>query len=94
MKVSLVTSVVVMVLGAISGGAFGLWWVHSSGEAICQRLQDDCGEWAMPMDDCLQGRQEDLLRHGLRATRRVRACISDAPRDCLAVTACIAAVEN
>ena len=91
MKVTLVTGLLVMLIGGAAGAALGLWWVNASSHDICQRLQDDCGEQAMPMEDCLQGRQDALIRNGLAATRRVRTCVSEAPRDCLSVTACIAA---
>lgn len=93
-KVTLISGVVVMLIGGAVGAVLGLWWVNASSEAICQRLLEDCGEQAMPMQDCLQGRQDALIRHGLAATRRVRSCISEAPRDCLSVTACIAAADD
>lgn len=94
MKVSLVTSLLAVLIGGAAGAAFGLWWVTSTSHEICQRLQEDCGDQAMPMRDCLQGRHDALLAHGLAATRRVRSCLSEAPRDCLSVTACIAAVDD
>lgn len=90
----LIGSAIVMLLGAAGGGAFGLWWVNDSHEAICVRLLEDCGMHAMPLDECFAGRHQDLLKHGVLATRRVRSCIASAPRDCLAVTACIAAAGD
>ena len=84
----------VMLLGAVAGATFGLWWVNSSNEAICVRLVEDCGQYAMPLDECLAGRQQDLFSNGVLATRRVKSCLAEAPRDCLSVTACIAANDG
>jgi hypothetical protein len=85
---------VVLLLGAAAGAAFGLWWSTSTEESICARLEVECGEAAMPMRDCLEGRQQDLLRYGVTAMRRVKACLAAAPHDCMRVSACLAEAEN
>lgn len=93
MKPKLLAGLLFILLGASAGAAFGLWWSNDIEEEICARLDAECGEWAMPMNDCLQGRQHDLVRYGPGAMRRVKTCLAAAPHDCLSVTACIGDVD-
>jgi hypothetical protein len=82
-----------LLLGAGGGAAVGAYWTVTTEHEICERIETECGDAAMPMDDCLNGRQSDLLRYGVRALRRVSACLASAPHDCLSVSACVCAVE-
>ncbi|MBL8951164.1 MAG: hypothetical protein JNK82_10335 [Myxococcaceae bacterium] len=94
MKQKLLGSAFVLLVSVGLGMAAGLWWASDTEAAICDRLELECGDAAMRRDDCLVGRQQDLLRHGLRAMSRVKVCLAKAPHDCLAVSACVAAVDD
>jgi hypothetical protein len=85
-----IAAALVLALSIAAGMTVGLWWATSTGEQICDRLEKECGEQAMPRDDCLVGRQQDLLRYGPGAMRKVDACLAKAPHDCMAVNACVA----
>ncbi len=87
-----IASVLFVLLVSIAlGMAAGLWWANSAEEEICDRIELECGDAAMRRDDCLEGRQQDLVRYGVRAMSRVKACLARAPHDCLSVSACVAA---
>jgi hypothetical protein len=94
LRSKIVACVVVLALGAGMGAVAGLWWSNSTSESICQRIEADCGDDAMSMDDCLVGRQQDLLTYGVSAMRRVKTCLAAAPHDCVSATACIGAAED
>ncbi|MBK7858910.1 MAG: hypothetical protein IPJ65_09890 [Archangiaceae bacterium] len=89
MKAKLLLCAIVLLLGAGGGAVFGLWWSNTTAESICDRLATECGESAMPMRDCLEGRQQDLLRYGVGALRKVNTCLAKAPHDCMSVSACL-----
>jgi len=89
-KQKLLASAFVLGVSISAGMAIGLWWANETEEAICDRLEEECGEAAMLRDDCLEGRQQDLIRYGVGAMRRVKACLAQAPHDCMAVSACVA----
>ena len=94
MKVKWIVGLVVLLLGMAGGAIAGLWWSTTSEHEICARLEEECGESAMPMRDCLEGRQADLVHYGVGGMRRVHACLAKAPHDCLSVSACLGAVEE
>ena len=94
MIAKLISGAVVLFIGGAAGAAFGLWWVNASTEDICVRMMEDCGAWSMPLDECVVGRQQDLLHHGVLATTGVTSCLAKAPRDCLSATACVLSVET
>lgn len=88
-----VAASIAVVLGAGAGAGAGFFWTVNTENDICNRVLAECGDQAMNLDDCLQGRQQDLLRYGITAMRRVNACLASAPHDCMSVSACLAAAE-
>lgn len=94
MKTKLMSGLVVLFVGGAAGATFGAWWINAIGEEVCGRLEQECGEQAMPLSDCLNGRQQDLFHYGVGAMRKMKSCVAEAPHDCLSVSACIGSVDG